>query len=259
MAKWIIKNAKAILWIFISLISVAMILCSYFEVMNRVYILVIYIASYPLFIFLMNIIPRFKYTKVIKEYQSTCNPDEYIEYSTLYFNSNPQSPINQMNYAAALSQKRENREKVLEIMLSVNLNKIPPKSTQAFFIYYMNLSGFYLEADNIEKAEECYNLASQFNETISNIQIKLQNSARLSGVACKICIKKNDTQNARMHLLKAPKSNLIFKVVNALDLAHIYILENKTEKAKEQLSFVIQNASQISEGQEAKEILEKIS
>ena len=41
-------------------------------------------------------------------------------------------------------------------------------------------------------------------------------------------------------------------------MAKINLLQNEIEKAKEHLNFVIQNASKISLGQEAKELLEKI-
>ncbi len=258
MDKFIVKHSKLLTWIFIIIACVFITLAEYFSTLGRIYIILIFISVSLLFGLIINSIPYRKLKSIIKEYQITCKPKEYIEYTELMYKYNPKSYITQMNYASALAQKMETQEKALEIMLSVALNKIPPKHPHVFFVYNLNLSAIYSALNNAAKAEENYNLAFGFNDMITNPKIKEENISRLSGIASDIAIMKNDAEQAKAHLEKFNANCQLLKVTYAYNLARIYILENEIEKAKEQLEFVIQNASEIQEGQESIKLLEKL-
>ena len=258
MDKFIVKHSKLLTRIFIIFASVFIALASYFSQASPLYIFLIYVITCLLFCLVINSIPYRKLNSIIKEYQITCKPKEYVEYAEFMYKYNPKSYITQINYASALAQKMEMQEKALEIMLSVALSKIPPKQTQVFFVYNLNLSAIYSALNNAAKAEEHYNIAFGFNDMITNPKIKEENISRLSGIASDIAIMKNDAEQAKAHLEKFNANCQLLKVTYAYNLARIYILENEIEKAKEQLEFVIQNASEIQEGQESIKLLEKL-
>ena len=109
---------------------------------------------------------------------------------------------------------------------------------------------------NFKKA---YKKALEFDAAIKNEAQKLRNKPYIASIACELSIRKNDVERSISYLPHLKNDTLLSKCSYALMLAKIYIMQNETEKAKEQLSFVIKNASKISLGQEASELLKNIS
>ncbi len=259
MAKWIIKHTKLLTLLFIAISVILIMLASGLKIMKPIYLWLIFLIATFAFVITINTLSM-KYLKnVAAEFENTCQPEKYIELLMLYYKSNPKSIVNQMNYSVALMLDRNNIQTARMLMETINANKIPEKSASLKYVFYNNLTLIYIETNELERAEEAYNRAEDYYNKIKNEAIKAQHTPRLASLACSIALKKNDLEKALTYLPKLKNDTLLAKVSYALVLAKIYILKNEINKAKEQLSFVIENAGKICDGQEAIELLSNIS
>lgn len=259
MSKWISTHIKLILYAYIALSVVAILLLSYNNVLNPIYIWLIFLAVTIAFFVSVNIISYKCIQKISSDFESTCIPYEYIEFLTKCYKNNPKNTVNQMNYAVALLLDKNNIEKARMVMELIQVEKIPFKQTNLKYIYYNNLCIIYLELNELAQAEEAYKKALYYYKQIKNEAYKAQCESRIASLACELAIKKEDIEKALSYLTRVRTDTLLARVSHALALAKIQIMQNEAEKAREQLNFVIEHGQYISEGQEAKELLSKLT
>ncbi len=253
--KWLIKNTKLIKRLLL-LVFVTVAFALAFNDVKVIYMFLICFCIYAIPVLIISFLPRIYFQNVIKRFEETCNPEEYVEYLTLYYKSYPKLPLNQANYAVALMLDRSKLREARMIMETLDMNKIYGNALN--FILYNNLCTLYIDLNELDKAESAYIKALEYDASIKNEAQRLRNKHYIASLACDLAIKKNDPEKALSYIPNMKNETLLDKSRNALFLGKIYLLQNETEKAKEQLEFVIKNAPKINSGQEAKELLEKI-
>lgn len=259
MSKWIIQHTKLLTWLFIAIDAVFAFLFAYFEILKPIYIFIIYMIAIIAFVAIVNTISIKYFKKIMAEFEQTCKPQQIIEYLNICYKNNPKNIVNQMNYVVALMLDKNNMQTARMLMETMQIDKIPEKSANLRYIYYNNLCLIYIDLNELDKAEDAYIKALDYNNKIKQPLFKLKNQAKLSSLACELATKKNNIEEALTYLPKLKKDTLLERVSYALHLGRIYIAQNEIEKAREQLSFVVEHASEICDGQEAKELLLNLS
>ena len=251
--KWLIKNSRLLRFLlFIILIVVAF--TTAFSDMKTIYVYLISLSVYVIPMLALFIAPRKWFAKIAKEYETTCDPKEYKEAIELFYKASPKAPINQANYAVALMLDKEKLHEARMIMETLPMDRIYGNTLN--FVLYNNFCTLYLDLNELDKAEECYNKALELDSKIKNEAQKQINKTHIAALGCDLAIKKNDPEKALSLLEHHKQETLLQKSGHALLLGKIYLLQNEKEKAKEQLSFVVENASKINLGQEARALLE---
>ena len=254
--KWLIKNLKIIKLLLLAMLFVLAFALG-FNGIRGITLFLICLAAYGIPILVLTFLPRIHLQKIAREFENTCDPKEYAEVLTLHYKSNPKMIINQANYAVALMFDRSKLQEARMVMETLPLNKIYGNMFQ--FIVYNNFCSLYLDLDEIDKAEESYLKSLEFDAKIKKEASRLHNKHYIAINGCELAVKKNDIEKALSYLPFIKNDTLCSRCAYALSLAKIYLIQNETEKAKEQLEFVMKNANKTNMGQEAKELFEKIS
>lgn len=258
--KFLIKNAKLISYILIALVCMLEIILLLSNVMNPLLSILLCFVLFVTAILSINILSIKYLQKIAVEFSNTCDPEEYCETLRLFYKGNPKSISNQINYAVSLIlADADGFEKARMIMETIDVSKISEKLAGLRHIYYNDLCTIYTHLNEIEKAENAYAKAIEYFNKIKTDKEKAQHVSRIALLTAELQVKKCNYGEALALLENHKEITLYDKVSHAVVLGEIYLYQNEKEKAKEKLTFVIENGSKIADSQRAKILLEKLS
>ncbi len=162
-----------------------------------------------------------------------------------------------INYCVALRNIGEYNQ-VIEKLRSINIDKYAGTLPISKVVYYNNLADIYLCTNEIEKAEVWQNKSIQIFHDLKNKRQKNMISATIQHNVAEIAYHKKDFDKSIEILNNSAETNMRDAVYKALLLARNYISQEKNEKAKEKLQFVIENGNNLVDVQIAKDLLKKI-
>ena len=255
MDKWITKNQATIFRISAVIFIFAAVLISKFTNTGSLIACAIYVfLVVSMFAALTSITVKTE-KRLMSIFAKTCDPAELFDVFEHLYKINSKNIVYQINHSFVLSISGKSYE-LKAFLEGIDITK--QKNIALRFIYYNNLFDAYYTLNMHNEMEQAYlNALKCYNEMKSEKMKKSYENA-INALCLDYAIAKGEANKALIHIEKISNDDLLQKAIYSFCMAKINLLQNEIEKAKEHLNFVIQNASKISLGQEAKELLEKI-
>ena len=256
MDKWITKNQTTIFKILAIVFVLIAILFAKFTNSGSLTACAIYVILVVLTFVALTAITVKTEKRLASIFSKTCDPTDLFDLYESMYKKNRKNFVCQINHSFVLSISGK-RYELKAFLEGIDITK--QKNTTLCFIYYNNLFDAYYTLNMQNEMEQAYLNALKCYDAIKNEKLKKSYENAINSLCLDYATAKGDVNKALIYIEKIFKDELLHKAVYSFCMAKINLLQNETEKAKEHLNFVIQNASKISLGQEAKELLEKIS
>ena len=257
MDKWITKNQALIFRVSAIIFIFTGIAIARFTSVDSLTACAIYVMLVVLMFTLLTVITTKTTQRLMSIFEDTCDPTEIFDFFEHLYIKYSKNVVYQINHSFVLSLSgRKNEQKAFLEGIDINKHQ---KNSLICFIYYNNLFNAYYSLNEQDKMEQAYENAIKYYNAIKSEKTKKCYEKSINELNLDYAILRCNVEDAISYIEKKPQNKLLDKVDYSLSMAKILIMQNEAEKAKEYLSFVIQNANKISLGQEAKEILVKIS
>ena len=149
-------------------------------------------------------------------------------------------------------------EQMGQLLLSVSPEMVAKAHPANQAIYYSLLCNGYARQKKTAEMEMRHNQFLEAYQSVHNKKHKVWLEPRVISHYASYHFARQEYSQALQFLEKFPDQGLRDRVVRAYSLARIYATINETEKAMEQLEFVINNGNQLYIVTEAKALLAKI-
>ena len=164
---------------------------------------------------------------------------------------------NIINYSAGLIETGQ-FEKALAVLQAVDFSKVPKASPQSMLAYYINLCSACNEMGQKDQASAYYSKALASFAMIKNEAVKKQMKSTITVHTIEEHLRNEDYKEADKVLASFIPSTGRQTIDAEMLRAKVHIGLGEPEKAKEHLTFVIENGNKLNVVTQAKEILSSL-
>lgn len=213
------------------------------------------------YFFLILQSPQMLLKKPLQTLTRQCDPYPFLAEMCEQL-SYPYNPIHkqmiQVNYAMALRQTG-NYARSLEVLNSIPIDDESRTPPFLRYVYYNNLSDIYIQLKQYDEAEFFYQRSLMVYAALKDGKVKQNFSRSFYSGKAESLFRRGEYSEAIAQLAQVPCNNLLDKVENAMLSAKCNMGLGNTEKAKEDLEFIICHGNKLYYVHEASSMLTKLS
>ena len=257
-SKWVAKH-HTLCNILALIAGIAVLVLLKWAGIHPVLAFVLYFVSIFLLMWMTNLIVLYPMIKLSASVGDSNDPYPLLEVCEFLQScklGNQIKTIALVNYSAMLRNIGRYYQ-AQEILTSIDPKKLPnPKVNK--FVYYNNLADICFLLGELDEGSSWY---EKTKEAYAEIPLKIRNNLRsnfFASLESQQAYCQKNYQKVLDELSKADETKLVHKIDNSILRAKAYVALGRTDEAKRELNFVIENGNKLYAVTEAKKLLKEL-